>query len=196
MLKNSMINPATLAFDFDGVIADTMALFLDIARSEYRIQGIGYSDITSYSLKDCLNIDPEILKEISCRIVDGDYRHPLKIIDGAFEVLNRLAECHSPVLFVTARPCLGPVGDWVRENIFQDAGLVEMVATGSFDEKASVLLDKRMTYFVEDRLETCFVLQAAGIVPILFKQPWNRQPHRFTEVNSWAELARLIDFSG
>jgi hypothetical protein len=36
-----MINPASAAFDIDGVIADTMTtLFLDIARGVFHINGI------------------------------------------------------------------------------------------------------------------------------------------------------------
>ena len=42
-----MIDPTSVAFDIDGVIADTMALFLDIARKEYRVNGICYEDMTS-----------------------------------------------------------------------------------------------------------------------------------------------------
>ena len=193
-MARPIINPATVAFDFDGVIADTMTLFLDIARNDYRVQGIEYEDITSYYLEECLDVDPEILKEISSRIVAGDYRQPLKIYEGAFEVLSRLAECHRPLLFVTARPCLGPVGDWLRENISLDSHQVEVVTTGSFDNKAAVLQEKKITHFIEDRLETCFAVQEAGIVPVVFRQPWNRQPHEFLEVGSWAEIASLIAF--
>ena len=191
-----MINPASVAFDFDGVIADTMNLFLDIARSEYSIHGIRYDDITCYTLADCLDIDPEILDEIGQKIIEGDYAVPLKSFEGAAEVLARLAECHSPVLCVTARPHSGPLGRWVQENCFLDYHQMEVVAIGTFDDKASVLLDREITYYVEDRLETCFALRDAGIVPILFRQPWNRKPHQFTEVGSWAELERLIDFNG
>lgn len=191
-----MIHPASVAFDFDGVIADTMTLFLDIARSEYRIHGLRYDDITCYALPDCLDVDPEIVKEISQKIVEGDYASPLKSYEGAADVLTRLAECHSPVLCVTARPCSGPVDDWVWHNFSLDSRQVEVVATGTFDNKASVLLDRKITHFVEDRLETCFTLQDAGIVPILYRQPWNRSPHPFAEVGNWTELARLIDFYG
>ncbi len=51
-----------------------------------------------------------------------------------------------------------------------------------------------ITHFVDDRLETCFLLKEAGITPILYKQPWNRNPHPFIEVGSWKELESLIDF--
>ena len=71
----------------------------------------------------------------------------------------------------------------------------DIVATGSFEAKADVLLERNVTCFVEDRLDTCFLLERAGITPILFKQPWNRQPHGFVEVGSWSELEALIHFS-
>lgn len=41
---NSMINPVSVAFDIDGVIADAMTLFLDIARDIFHINGIRYED--------------------------------------------------------------------------------------------------------------------------------------------------------
>ena len=46
---------------------------------------------------------------------------------------------------------------------------------------------------MEDRLETCFVLDKAGIKPVLFRQPWNRGKHPFEEVSTWDELESLIE---
>jgi hypothetical protein len=37
-----MINPASLAFDIDGLVADTMSLFLEIVRDVHNISGIRY----------------------------------------------------------------------------------------------------------------------------------------------------------
>jgi hypothetical protein len=51
-------------------------------------------------------------------------------------------------------------------------------------------------YFVEDRLETCYLLKDASIIPILFDQPWNRKPSAFKRVKNWDEIAELIDWSG
>ena len=39
-----MIHPASVAFDIDGVIADTMTLFLDIAGDVFHMSGIRYED--------------------------------------------------------------------------------------------------------------------------------------------------------
>ncbi len=189
-----MIDPASVAFDIDGVIADTMTLFLDIARNTHDIDGIDYEDITCYALEECLDVAPEILNDIGIRIVDGNYTAPLKIFAGARDVLNRIAECHGSVLFVTARPHPGPIEGWLYRNAELSPAQVDIVTTGSFERKTDVLLERNITHFVEDRLETCFLLKEVGITPVVFKQPWNRQPHEFLEVGSWDEIGAMIEF--
>jgi hypothetical protein len=69
---------------------------------------------------------------------------------------------------------------------------IEVIATGSFEDKCGVLKDRGISCFVEDRLETCFLLADAGIEPVVFVQPWNRKPHPFAEVGSWQELEAMI----
>jgi len=189
-----MIDPKSLAFDIDGVFADTMTLFLDIARDEYGINSIKYEDITSYMLEECLDIDTKTLNEIIIRIMDGDYAAELKPVDGAVEVLSRIGRNHGPLLFVTARPYLGPIHDWILKVLPFGPELIDIVPTGDFAEKANVLKSKGYSSFVEDRLETCFLLKDAGINPVFFKQPWNRGSHSFIEVGAWHELESMIEF--
>ncbi len=188
-----MINPAAVAFDIDSVIADTMQLFLDIARDHYRINKIRYEDFTAYDLNECLDLDEAVITAIVERIQDGRYTASLKPIIGAPEVLAKLGRYHSPVRFVTARPHPGPIHEWLRRTLPLDPLDFEIVATGSYEGKIIVLQEKAVDYFVEDRLETCYSVQAAGITPILFKQPWNRKPHSFIEVETWHELECLMD---
>ncbi len=69
---------------------------------------------------------------------------------------------------------------------------IRVVATGDPDTKLHYLLDHRIQYFVEDRLETCRQLAAHSITPILFAQPWNRRPHPFLEVSGWPQLSGLL----
>lgn len=191
-----MIDPASLAFDIDGVCADTMTLFLDIARDEYSIDGIRYEDITCYTLEECIDIDTGIIGEIITSLLDGTYTIPLKPIDGATKVLTRIGKVNSPILFVTARPYFGPIYEWLLNILSLDHSSIEVVSTGSFEGKTEVLLRNNISYFVEDRLETCFSLKKAGITPVVFKQPWNRESHPFLEVSNWSELESLINFDG
>jgi len=189
-----MIDPVSLAFDIDGVVADTMALFLEIAREVFQIDGIRYENISCYDLASCTGLDQGLIDAVVERILDGNYTAPLNSIDGASDVLTRIGNHRSPLLFVTARPYLGPIRDWMSALLPVSSRAIEVVATGSFANKAEVLIERNVTCFVEDRLDTCFRLQDAGIRPIVFKQPWNREPHPFVEVGSWKQLEDLIDF--
>ncbi|CAN2039839.1 Haloacid dehalogenase [Candidatus Magnetomoraceae bacterium gMMP-15] len=188
-----MISPAKVAFDIDGVVADTMHLFLDIARREFHVNNIEYEDITSYDLRECLDMDMDIMWAIIDQIIYGSHKFPLKPIQGACDVLTRIGE-KQKVLFVTARPSPDFIKAWLLDKLPLDPSFVEIVATGDFDTKSEVLLDRGISYFVEDRLETCFNLGKHGINPVVFRQPWNRKPHPFTEVGSWEELNVLINF--
>jgi uncharacterized protein len=189
-----MIDPTSVAFDIDGVIADTMALFLDIARTEYRVNGIRYEDITSYLLAECLDMDPDLIDVILNRIMAGEYGSPLQAISGSGAVLSRIAGYRNPLLFVTARPHPGPIYKWMCDLVRMAPETVQVVATGTFEGKAKVLLETGIRYFVEDRLETCYLLKAEGIEPVLYRQPWNRENHPFIEVGDWQELENLIAF--
>ncbi len=189
----SRIDPACLAFDFDGVFADTMRLFLEIAHREFRVDGIRYEDITCYDLQSCLEMDAHVMDAVLLQILEGSHTIPLRPIDNAPQVLSRILNRRSPLLFVTARSNPEPVHRWMQEVLGSISSRIEVVATGTFDKKAEVLMERRIAYFVEDRLETCFDLDAAGVAPILYRQPWNRAPHPFVEVGSWEELQTLID---
>jgi uncharacterized HAD superfamily protein len=189
-----MIDPASMAFDIDGVVADTMTLFLEIARQEYNLNSIQYSDITTYKLEECLDIDPKVIDAIVLRILDGNYRATLHPIAGASEGLVKIQRHCSSIIFITARPYPGPIQDWIYQTLRLDPACFEVIATGSHEAKAGILQQRQVSYFVEDRLETCFLLQDAGVQPILFRQPWNREQHPFVEVGSWDELQALIEF--
>jgi len=189
-----MIEPSSIAFDIDGVVADIVTLFIDIANQEYSIKGIEYNDFKTFNIDECFDIKLEIINEIIDKIVCGNYSVPLKAIKGAGEVLRKLCKKSESVLFVTARPSTYPIHDWLIEQLYLEASSIKVVATGSFEGKTDILLEKNISYFVEDRLETCFFLQKTGIKPVLFSQPWNRKNHPFIEVANWSELEALINF--
>jgi 5'(3')-deoxyribonucleotidase len=188
-----MIDPRKIGFDIDGVVANTMQLFLDILLGVYGINHITLDDITRYELEACLDVDPQIISAINQSINEGSYAGRLEPMAGAVRVIKRLM-AYGPIRLVTARPYPGPMVPWVEE-IFPGGGYpVQITAAGGFDNKADILKAENIDYFVEDRLETCFLLQNHDITPILFVQPWNRRPHPFREVGDWTQLERLIDW--
>ncbi len=187
------IDPRSLAFDIDGVVADTMSLFLSIADEDFGISHIGYNDITDYDMLGSGVIDREVMVEIILRIIEGRYNRPLCPIENAPNVLRRLNRICRPTLFVTARPEASHIAGWMCEIMETGNDGIEVVATGSFEDKREVLIERNISCFVEDRLETCFLLAEAGIRPIVFAQPWNRKPHPFAEVGTWQELEGMIE---
>lgn len=187
------IDPAHLAFDIDGVVADTMSLFLTIAESEFGINHIRYEDITDYDLREAAGIEEGVIWEIILRILEGKHALPLDPIRDAPAVLKRINLCCSPTLFVTARPEADHISDWLCDVLKVSPGALKVVATGSFEDKRAVLEEHKIFHFVEDRLETCCLLAEAGIQPIVFAQPWNRKEHSFREVSTWRELESLIE---
>jgi uncharacterized protein len=189
-----MIRPFELAFDIDGVFADTMTLFIDIAEKIYGLSNIRYEDITEYEIESFSGIDKMISTEIIRRILDGDHTSILAPLDGATPVLKRLNRHHRPTLFVTARPSADQIVGWICDMLSVGPADIAVVATGSFDDKAEVLIESDIRYFVEDRLDTCFQLNSAGVTPIVFRQPWNRKPHPFREIGNWQELESMILF--
>jgi hypothetical protein len=189
-----LIRPESIAFDIDGVVADTMTLFLRIARDKYGAGGYTLEDITSYDLEMCLDMGADTIARVVVDLLEGNHEGPLLPNPGAVEFLSRLGRGHGPVVFVTARPSASHIGKWLSDTLSMPSGDFDLVATGSFEAKCAVLKEKGRSVFVEDRLETCFLLADAGITPIVYRQPWNRASHPFAEVGSLAELEGMVAF--
>ena len=190
----TMIDPEYLAFDIDGVIADTMQLFIDILRDHYQIDSVRYEDITAYRLDQCLDLDEKVLEGALKQILNGGYQVTLKAIPGAGSVLRRIGKTTGRILMVTARSEPGPLDDWMSNLLDGQYSSAKIVATGSHEHKTEILLAHGVRWFIEDRPETCELIKAAGIEPILFRQPWNRESMDFLHVESWLELQQKIAF--
>jgi uncharacterized HAD superfamily protein len=181
-----------LAFDIDGVVADIMTTFLDMARERYGPHPFGYDDITTFYLEECLGFDPRMIATLIRELIDRPHELPVEPFPQAVTVLSRLAE-EAPLLFVTARDRPEPIQLWLNRTLAPvPARSIWVMAAGDPDAKLHYLKAHAIEYFVEDRLETCFDLAREGITPIVFAQPWNRQPHPFLEVIGWPDLATLL----
>jgi hypothetical protein len=187
------IAPKEIAFDVDGVFADTFQVFVEKARSDYGYR-FGYEDITEYDFLKVLDMVEEESDAIVQTLLDRPLEIGIKPIPGAVEVLTRLSLL-APLHFVTARHRKEPILAWVEHQLPEvDRSRIRLEVTGVHTEKIPVLLERGFKYFVEDRLDTCPLLEQNGITPILFEQPWNRKPHPYRVVRDWEEISGLIDW--
>jgi uncharacterized HAD superfamily protein len=182
-----------LAFDIDGVVADIMTTFLTLVRERYN-QGhhFRYEHITTFYLEECLDLPSWIIDAVIRELIDRPDELPVEPFPHAVPVLTRLAR-ETPLLFVTARDRARPIESWLHRNLAPvPPAAIRVLATGDPESKIHYLKDHGIQYFVEDRLETCLQLAHHGVTPIVFAQPWNRQPHPFLEVADWPALADLL----
>jgi len=187
-----MIPLASIAFDIDGVVANTMGLFINIAREKYNLS-IQYEQIKQYDLTQCLEIEFNIVWDIFQQIMDGNHSQSLEPMDQALEVLQKLCQ-NQKLLFVTARPDSRALVSWFLNTLQLSESQFNIIATGDFQQKITVLKDHGIQYFVEDRMETCHLLDKHGLTPIVFSQPWNQgESHAYIEVHNWDELYKLMD---
>ena len=96
------IRPEQIAFDIDGVVADTFRTFVRKARLEYGCQ-VRYRDITEYDFMKVIEIDEQLTLRIFKTLLAEPVASGIKPLDGAVDVLTRLSRT-APLLFVTARP--------------------------------------------------------------------------------------------
>ena len=187
------IRPSELAFDIDGVIADTFRVFVKTARESYGVE-IEYEDITEYDFRKVIDIDDETSNAIIEQILEDPVGIGIAPVQGAAEVLRRLS-CFGPLCLVTARTNREAIMEWVRQALqIENGDHLRLEATGTHEDKLPVLLRHNIRYFVEDRLETCYLIQQSPVTPIVFDQPWNRQPHPFLSVGSWADIHDMVQW--
>ena len=185
------IQPEQIAFDIDGVVADTFRTFVHKARREYGCR-VRYQDITEYDFMKVIEIDEQVTLRIFRALLAEPIASGIKPVDGAVEVLTRLSHS-APLLFVTARPDRDAILEWVYLNLPEvDAASIRLETTDTYADKLPILLEANIRYFVEDRLDTCYLLEEASIVPIIYRQPWNKKPHPFHVVGDWDDVAGLI----
>lgn len=182
------IHPGHIGFDIDGVVADTMEAFIRLADEDYGINTIKPEDITCYMVEECLDVDPVMVDEIFGRLLDKPVHSGLQPMRGAVPVLKEIALL-SPLTFVTARPQGLPIAHWLKtflgEDVFEASRLIAM---GEHDGKAEYIKDMGLQYFIDDRLQTCHLLEQEGITPIVYNQPWNDAKHGFMVVENWDDI--------
>ena len=71
---------------------------------------------------------------------------------------------------------------------------ITVIASGAPETKLDILNELQIRYFVDDRVETCKHLKEAGIEPLLFDQPWNRNESAdgLIRIQNWIQLKSWV----
>jgi 5'(3')-deoxyribonucleotidase len=189
------ILPESIGFDFDGVIADIGEAFIRLACNKYHYCSISLEDISSFQVEDCLDIPRTLVESIFDDILQDSLATGLKPMTGAIDTLARLNHIGG-VTVITARPLVQPVQDWFEFYCAPESrDNIRLVATGDHDNKETFIRECGLSHFVDDRTLTCQMLADAGLSPIVYTQPWNRNQHKLPAVSNWDDIAGLFDFS-
>jgi 5'(3')-deoxyribonucleotidase len=184
--------PGRVAFDIDGVFGNVMELFIRLARDLYQIDSIHYGDITRYYLYDCLDLDSGIIDRLIEKIVDYPDALKMNPFEQAVPVLSAYGQRY-PLTFITARQKAEPITDWVLGQLPDvDPLRIRVIATGEHQLKLKILQELGYPYYIDDHLDTCHLLFQHAILPIVFEQPWNQEPHPFPKVANWRELGEIL----
>lgn len=188
----STIPADQIGFDFDGVIADIGEAFIRLACSDHGYCSLELDDIKTFQVEECLEIDLKIVEQIFHDILADSVSTGLKPMDGAIETLTRLTGLNG-VIIITARPHIGPVRDWLDLYCGSEtAAKITLITSGNHDEKERFIRQHNLSYFVDDRVNTCIQLAASGLTPVVYDQPWNRGQHDLKTVDSWRAIDVML----
>jgi len=194
------IDPDELAFDLDGVIANTYQYCINFANREWGYK-IKYKSLTEYSFMSVIP-DKKRIQELLDHI--NGHLHMIDIFPykGAMEVLTNIAS-KGKLTIISARPMQYPIEMWLHKcmpnlnmsNLNLEVMIMNTKRTyKNFGrEKVYSLKRNHIKYYIDDCLETCFTISNQGIIPIVFNQPWNRKSHKFIKVNNWDDIKNIID---
>lgn len=183
------------AFDIDGVVVDVVTPFLRRLGERHGYVGFTHDDVTTFDIEKALGVPRTVVDELVDELLESPLEVEARPYPGAVETLTKLS-LRGPLLFVTARPKAGPMTAWFRTNLPEvPEDRIKIVATGDFSKKLACLLDYGRQYFIDDHLETCRILDQAGLQSFVFDQPWNRGDVDLPRVHGWGELGRLFDLS-
>lgn len=186
------IRPNEIGFDFDGVIADTTAAFIRLACEKYDYCSFTAEDITSFAVEECLNMPSSTVNRIFLDILEDSLGSGLEPMADAVEVITTMA-AQTRVTVITARHLHQPVADWF-DRFFapRTRDAINLIAMGDHDDKLRYIQEHKLRYFVDDRAETCQLLAANEIQPLVYDQPWNRNRHNLRTVANWQEIRAML----
>ena len=178
-----------IGLDIDGVIVDYATVMLPIL-SEVCNRPVTHQDINAWDLTECLDIDDETVEYIWQETLGTDLLLYAPPMTGAIDGLSRINR--HEIWIITSRPVTlqNLTESWLGERQVKYDNIV-FVENG-----AKMSAGPRFDVFVEDYLEEACIFANAGVLTLLFNQPWNQSPslpENCRRVHDWQTIVKIID---
>jgi uncharacterized HAD superfamily protein len=173
-----------IGLDIDGVIVDCVSVMLPLL-SEVCNRTVRLEDINSFDLKEALDIDEKAENYIWENILGTNLLLAAPPVEGAIDGLSGID--HHEIRIVTARPASTRdlTEEWLGNKKIRYDNIV-------FIEKHNkISAGAKFDVFVEDYLEEARLFASAGVLTLLFNQPWNQAPElpdRCRRVYDWKQV--------
>lgn len=166
-----------LLIDVDGVVADLMRGFETFLRGKYEVE-LRPREITTFHLANSpahrvlheqIDLDANLAEFLA---LDDVYERFVDPITGAYEGIHTLESMGVELAFVTATlhespESYAPKYRWLDKR-FPGIPVISCPSRQKHWFSAD--------YGTDDRYDTCERWRAAGVRPLLFRQPWNEAP--------------------
>jgi hypothetical protein len=168
--------------DLDDVLADTVSLFLVIARKRFD-RYVEYEEVHSFNLAKSLNMQPGDYQDFMKCVHEPDVLLSIVPIAGAREAVTRWLQKGDQVIVATGRPShTGPTClQWLSENGFSGTELLFVDKYSrplKTDPPTVVALDcipsMGFDVLIEDSPEVATYLAQKGCKVSLVRRPWNQ----------------------
>lgn len=198
MSQPSKVIRNVIAVDIDDVIAAHAPAFVEYSNNIYG---------TSLTIDDyhdhwgrVWKVDHEEYEIRADEYHRSGYITTYGVVDGAYEVLNKLKSNYSLVILSARRQSVNQFTyDWVEKyfpSIFDDiifAGFFDKTSNKSWKmTKASHAKKIRAEYLIDDQLKHCEAAAKQGIKSLLFgNYPWNQSnslPSNVKRIKNWQEV--------
>ena len=192
--------------DIDGVMADTFPTFSEFLRETHGIC-LPAEEVHTHDLSVPLGVSKAQVEKYLNEFYSTNYFRKIPSREYAFEGLLTLFQRRYDLSIVTSRPSSleGETREWV-DNHFPPFFWYLDFAKGSFESssalptKASICLERRYGYLIEDSPENALEVANSGVMVFLMNHPWNNGTnHAYLDnhplikrVKGWREISESL----
>jgi hypothetical protein len=177
-----------IGYDFDSTLVQSDLTLCDII-SERIGRLICPEDILMYDIQHCA---PELSNNDVQEVIDmlGTTEHTFRIppLPGAFDFLKWYGKHHA-IHIITNRYYIEPVYIYLQHNLNKQT--FDKVKIYHSKDKGNLCRQLGLRYFIDDHIKNIVNIANAGIIPVLFKQNWNKNV--ISTRSNLFELIRFVD---